>query len=417
MKKLLTLVVAIAALFSFGSLNAKAQGSSDYSGGLKVKLNEDGSKYVRFITWHQFQGIYTEGEGDKDATFDTKLRRSRFLAYAQLNKKFMILTHFGINNQTASSGGLGDSKTTGKKPQLYMHDAWVQYNVFNKTDFTLDFGAGLHYWNGISRLSMGSTLNFLQVDAPIFNWPTIEKTDQFARQMGYYIKGYAGNFQYSFAATEPFKPTAPITLEKGGAAVFNETDKWAFNGYVAYQFAEKESSSLPYRVGTYVGTKSIFNIGAGFYVHPDASIRAEADSALTKENHMFFSVDAFYDQPIGGEMALTAYGVYYNYDFGKNYTRGTLVGTGSIIFVQAGLLLPKDILGDELGHLQPFAGFSFKDFEGHDDSLTQLDLGVNWFLEGHHSRITLQYSSVPYINNNNDVEHKSQVILQTQVYL
>ncbi|GAK89977.1 conserved hypothetical protein [Nonlabens ulvanivorans] len=31
-----------------------AQGSSEYTGGMKVKLNEDGSKYFRIISWAQF---------------------------------------------------------------------------------------------------------------------------------------------------------------------------------------------------------------------------------------------------------------------------------------------------------------------------------------------------------------------------
>jgi hypothetical protein len=35
---------------------------------------------------------------------------------------------------------------------------------------------------------MASTLNFLTIDAPIFNWPLIENSDQFARQMGLFAK-------------------------------------------------------------------------------------------------------------------------------------------------------------------------------------------------------------------------------------
>jgi hypothetical protein len=31
-----------------------SQGLTEYGSGMKVKLNDDGSKYFRFITWHQF---------------------------------------------------------------------------------------------------------------------------------------------------------------------------------------------------------------------------------------------------------------------------------------------------------------------------------------------------------------------------
>jgi hypothetical protein len=47
-----TLAITILALFACVS-SVQAQGSPDYTGGLKVKLNEDGSKYFRLITWHQ----------------------------------------------------------------------------------------------------------------------------------------------------------------------------------------------------------------------------------------------------------------------------------------------------------------------------------------------------------------------------
>jgi hypothetical protein len=43
----------------------------------------------------------------------------------------MILTHFGINNQTFTNGGAGTSGTvdTVLKPGLFFHDAWNEYAV------------------------------------------------------------------------------------------------------------------------------------------------------------------------------------------------------------------------------------------------------------------------------------------------
>jgi hypothetical protein len=35
-------------------------------------------------------------------------------------------------------------------------------------------GGGLHYYMGLSRATMASTLNFLTIDAPIFNWPLMK---------------------------------------------------------------------------------------------------------------------------------------------------------------------------------------------------------------------------------------------------
>ena len=61
---------------------------------LVLKLDESGRKYIRFITWHQIwaqNGILNEGSG-----FRMSVRRSRFLTYAQISPRFLILTHFGM---------------------------------------------------------------------------------------------------------------------------------------------------------------------------------------------------------------------------------------------------------------------------------------------------------------------------------
>lgn len=174
------------------SLNAQVYSESSYGSGLTVPIGNDKDKYFRLITWHQMWARYNDNNAGssrlgtpQDATTDFGVRRSRFLMYAQLNKRFLILTHFGINNQNAISGGFNQN-VDGKRPQIYMHDAWTEFNVYKKY---LDVGFGLHYWNGISRLTNASTLNFMTMDAPIFNWATIEATDQFARFIGIYAKG------------------------------------------------------------------------------------------------------------------------------------------------------------------------------------------------------------------------------------
>ncbi|GAB3828562.1 hypothetical protein GCM10028895_42250 [Pontibacter rugosus] len=72
-----------------------AQGSTLYGAGLKVPLNEDGSKYVRVILWNQVWVRYNEnntgslrnGEPEDD-TFDVGLRRSRVLFYSQISPAF-----------------------------------------------------------------------------------------------------------------------------------------------------------------------------------------------------------------------------------------------------------------------------------------------------------------------------------------
>ena len=149
----------------------KAQGSPDYTGGLKFKFNEDGSKYLRLISWAQVQANYNTDEtfdvnGNENSKLNFNLRRARVLMFAQINKDFLILTHFGLNSLTSttlSPTGKGDGS------QLFFHDVWAQYNLGENHTV----GGGLHYFNGISRLNNQSTLNMMTLDNHRQSWATI----------------------------------------------------------------------------------------------------------------------------------------------------------------------------------------------------------------------------------------------------
>ena len=445
MKKLILHVVAGLVLCCAGR-GAFAQGSTLYGAGLKVPLNEDGSRYIRFIAWNQVWVRYNENNSGSirngelvDNTFDVGLRRSRVLLYSQISPRFLILTHFGINNQNAVSGGY--LATDGKKPQLYMHDAWAEYKVFGNS---LSLGAGLHYWNGISRLTNASTLNFLAYDAPITNWPTIEAIDQFARMLGVYAKGKLGKLDYRVAVNNPFLTNTAGAI--GPAANYNPTNnEKVYQGYFNYQFLEQESNLLPYMVGSYLGTKKVFNIGAGFLHNSDGMWREEAvagGSRVVEEDITLLGVDAFLDLPLNQESgtAITAYAVYYNYDFGRNHVRnigllnpategGSLrgnavptVGTGDMGYAELGYLLPRGLFGEE-ARLQPYAAFNYSRLEGLRDSqgdkvpVKVLDVGANLLLEGHHAKITLNYRHRPDYTTINDLKYRPELTLQAMIYL
>lgn len=426
---------------------ALTQGFNDYNGGLKVPLDESGEKYFRLLTWHQVWLRYNDNnsgstrlEQSQSATSDVGLRRSRFLMYAQLNERFLILTHFGINNQNAISGGyLG---LDGKKPQLYMHDAWVEYTVFKRH---LSIGTGLHYWNGLSRMTSASTLNFMTMDAPILNWATIEAIDQFARKLGVYAKGKVGKLAYQVSLNDPFKTNnnQDILDNRALYSPFNVGKVSA--GYFQYEFAEEESQKLPYRVGSYLGTKKVFNLGAGFLHNADAMWSRDAASGDTLSHDLLLlAVDAFVDWPLaeGRAGAITACLTYYWNDFGPNNFRNigllnpadgsTLansslrgnafptVGTGQSFYGQVGYMLPKkrpDLVW------QPYASLIYSRLEGLSNAagdlvpVSVLDLGLNCYLAGHHSKLTLNYRHRPDFNDIEAIRYRPELTLQAMVYL
>src|SRR5690606_19138697 len=127
----------------------------------------------------------------------------------------------------------------GESSQIFFHDVWVQYNVVKG----LDIGAGLHYWNGISRLNNQSTLNIMTLDNNRQSWATLGLTDQFARHQGVYFKGGFDKFQYRVAINESLTNTLDsrditenpgVSLYQGRKLLGSKDAGLNYTGYFEY---------------------------------------------------------------------------------------------------------------------------------------------------------------------------------------
>lgn len=391
---------------------------------LKLNLNESGSKYIRFIVWHQ-QWAQTSNLAVAEAKtqVSTFARRSRFLAYAQVSSRFLILTHFGLNNLTTSNlTSLGNNSDG---PQIFLHDAWTEFKVLPKK---LHVGTGLHYWKGLTRLANQSTLNFMTMDnpRPFSPWHSLGVTDQFARHLGVYAKGEIGKFDYRVAVNNPLNPANAIGagrdfgqknsgLTYDGSAKLdasgNPTGNTIIEGYFRYNLWDTESTVLPYQVGSYLGSKKVFGIGAGFFTQPNGMYRA---SDNTHENVSHLALDAFLDMPLTTGDCLNAYASYTQFNYGENYV-SRWAGTGGVFYGHVGYK-PSG------SKFMPYVALQSANYNGYNDSLTGLDVGVNYFINGHNAKITLEYHSVT--GDFRDVpatvqaEGKMQQIrLQTHIFL
>ncbi len=463
------------------------QGMEKYGGGARFNLNEDKSHYIRFITWAQIWARYqqmnpgsTVNSNPAESATDIGLRRGRFLAYGSFGSGSLFMFHIGINNQTFLGGGApGEATGPAKKPQLFIHDIWYEQKLVDKA---LYLGFGLHYWWGISREANASTLNFLALDAPIYNWPLIEATDQFARQYGMYIKGQLfegayGRLDYRAHINKPFKPGAGLSL--GGAQAnisgtanastnvqanynpFNNT--LSYGAYLTWQFLDNEPDVLPFEVGTYLGTKRVFDIGFGFYFHPEGSATTTNGTipgntgvrrdSITTHDQLLLGFDMFLDLPFGegdSKSAWTLYSVLYKYDFGPNYIRniaimptaglntapGTVtslngagagyphLGTGIIFRTETGYLLSKKIFNYG-GRLQPFATINYIGFDRLADKGIMWEVGANYLIEGHHAKYSAMWRQRPVYRTTDaagnwkldpDGGSKGELIFQAMVY-
>lgn len=401
----------------FLSILGYSQGSPDYEGGLKVKINEDGSKYFRIISWAQFWAQHNSDRpldvnGNEQADLNFSLRRARVILYAQVSKDFLILTHFGLNSLNAENMS---STGTGEASQLFFHDVWAQYSLGKNHAI----GGGLHYWNGISRLNNQSTLNFMTLDNQRQSWATLGLSDQFARHLGVYLKGSFGKLQYRVSVNEAETNNlqASITPVNGGSATYTgrrllgskEAGK-TYSGYFEYGFLDSESNFLPYKVGSYVGSKKIFNVGAGFFIHPKGSVIADASGNLSGEDVNILAVDAFYDAPIGNNGgAITAYALYQNTDYGKDFRLGTTYETGSMLHAHIGYVLPVKTKTK----FQPYLSYDDRKIDAINDNASQLGIGTNFYLSGHNSKITLEYQTLKYAQN----DAVNTLTLQAMIYL
>ncbi|NVM66706.1 hypothetical protein FHW88_005024 [Mucilaginibacter sp. SG538B] len=474
-----TLLFAVLISISFDALG---QGeSSDYNEGMTVKFDSTGRKYIRFITSATFWARHTEANPGtlvngvpKHSWTDFSLRQFRFITIGQLGPRFLILTDIGMDNQTFSSGGTPGGGSTGnggntfngtlgKKPGIYLHGLTNEFTLIADKDmktgksrsFSLYIGSGLHYWMGLSRMTSASSSNYLALDAPIYNWPTVELSDQFARALGIYFKGNAGPVVYRWSLNKPFTVLSnPINYPVGSPEIKyavdnNATGKLATTGYAAWQLFDREGNPMPYTTGTYVGTKKIFNIGAGYYHAGEGTVTQAGNSAsspLIRHNINLWAIDSFADLPFGGRKnwALTAYSVYYHYNFGPNYLRNgaimnanvsedfgytghvsqagpgnnaPLIGTGWSWFTQAGLLLPKSLTNSNT-RIQPFGEFSLQKFQRYGNAnFTYWSAGGNIFLDGHYAKLTIKYQTRPIVENNVQAASKGTFIIATQITL
>lgn len=404
MKKLLFLLFGLV----FSSQYSFSQGSPDYKGGIKVKFDDEGKKYLRIISWAQVQGIYNfdAPENTNDVSFN--LRRARVLMFAQINSKFLILTHFGLNSLNSSNlspTGKGESS------QLFFHDVWAQYSL-SKNHVV---GAGLHYFNGISRLNNQSTLNMMTLDNNRQSWATIGLSDQFARHIGLFAKGKFGKLQYRVAINDALvntldnrDPNTESSAVYAGNRILGSADAGkTFAGYFDYQFLDEESNFLPYKVGSYLGRKKVFNIGAGFFLHPNGSVFND-NGNLIGEDVNVFAVDAFYDAPLGTNgSAITAYAVFQNNDYGTNYLNSAY-GTGNMLYGHVGYVFAGDLAKTRF---QPYVSYAANSFDAVSNNRNIFGLGINAYMSGHNSKLTLEYK------NQDFGTATSSLTLQAMIYL
>lgn len=421
---------------------------------LKYNLNSDGIHYfqVTFLnqTWLRYNqsnpGTLIEGL-PKDNSFDIGLRRTRIQLFGQLSDHVFLYFQFGQNNFNAQF-----NTNSNRKLAAFFHDAVGEYKITKGNELKL--GAGLTIVNGLSRFSQPSIGSIMTLDVPVFAQTTVDQIDEFSRKLSVYSRGQVGKFDYRFALSDPFPiSSAGITLpaisEYANFAQLGHTLQT--QGYIIYQFLEHEPHTTPYMTGTYLGKKKIFNIGAGFITQNDAMWKKGVANDTIYQNMRHFAVESYLDMPLNkvNESAISAYVGYFNTDYGTNYLRYNgimnpangldakaanaitgqgptygnalpMFGTGQVIYTQIGYLFPKQLLKGNT-KLMPYASAIFAKYDRLNHLSTNVyNIGLNYFINGHKAKFTLDLQNRPtYLVNNNILEagdRLNNLILQYQLF-
>lgn len=424
--------------------------------GLRLDLNKEKTSYFKTIigiqTWWRMgetnPGTINKLSEEPITNFsDFAMRRIRTMFYANIENKYLLFAHFGATS---------DGTYSNMYNNVYVHDFQGQIKVADKNYV----GGGIHFWQGLSRLSRIGSNNYLILDNPGFNFPEVNRTDAIVRQMGVFARGVTlGKLGYQFSINKPLitddagsptlggKPMSKNEMldfaanghsgaTEGETYLLKQTN-YNYNGYLFWQFWDIESQSVSGATQmNYFGQKRVFNIGAGFQHQPGGTgtyRENEIGNMYIEENDVTkFAVDVFLSTPIGhSNGGFTGYAVYYNYQYGDNYLRTSHVlggfagtdpnatevspqgtgfsqyshGTGHIFHTELAYTLPKTIYNSEK-KIQPFVAFSYKNLEGLDEASFQSDYGLNWAIIGQHVKLSAQYSLRPVYMINDQGQQK-----------
>ncbi len=367
MKKLLALLVVLA-LSLFGVSAAFAA--------YDMKIDED--TYAKFGMKAQIwvQNLEDAAPSGSDNAVDISVKQARLYFAGQVSN----LVKFGANYDFAK--GNSDTKTTGvfgvEGERAGINDAFI----------TLDFAKEFKVMTGIyrmavSRVALQDSYTYLLPHSPaVAAGSTLSNMNNF-RDAGITAWGDLadGMFRYNVALWDGSYAPAGVNNDGtnrflGGTADVPSKDTMGKSARLVMNFMDPEKGYT--NACCYLGKAKIANVGVGYLMQD------YLDAAAAEKTYTVTTVDAYY-----GVGDLTAEAAYFMYD--KDIT-----GNGAkpkSWYVQAGY---------QIGNIQPALRYESWDNDSTaaaGGDYTQIVAGVNYLIEGHDAKISLEY-----LMRDNDLE-------------
>ncbi|MCG1035850.1 porin [Polaribacter sargassicola] len=387
-----------------------------------LKWNITSQFWLRYSSLNE--GSLINGEATNSYA-DVSMRRLRIPITSQVTPKLYFYSIFGGNNYNYQDGSF----------PVEILDLYAEY-AFDKK---LEVGFGKSGWQGLSRYNVRSSKSLMGLDSPLFVLTTVNKNDHIGRLLSVWVKGQVNKFDYRVTFS---RPTLVTSVPSGKVDFANNRPRVRTSSYINYQFFEMESNKSAYLAGSYMQTKKVFNIGAGFQFQEKAM---SDDDALLAGTNLYdmkhWAIDSFLNLPLNNDAAITAYLGFFDYDYGKDYVRNVgannpatsggndfngsgvafpMIGTGTTWYTQLGYAFKKAKILNYPIVVQPNVAIQTSNFDALVDQMTVYDFTLNFLLDGGHARkLSLGYQHRPIFDALilKQKEYKGMLVLQYQVSL
>jgi hypothetical protein len=391
-KRLFLLVLAVGFLVALAAQAA-------YAGPVIRLPNKKGWLQINYEAQLYLQSRDTgSGPGGTDDTTDIYFRRNRLIFHGKANNTYGF--YYALEHQ-------GNRRINDLEVQDEVINRLSVLDAFIKADYrpTFKLRAGLIKDPLVREHNEGCFFP-LSVDRSPFVYTSIPRV---SRDYGVLFWGnLVGNrLQYK------------LSLMKGLDSADSPESSLRYTARVHYSLMDPES--LPLYFGTYLGKKKVLTLGAGYQMEADAVYGNVAAASLAGDyTAMTYDVFFEYPTPMG---TVTASGAYLETDFDEAYKGADpdpasvgINGEKNGWYAKAGYLLPNKI---GPGSLQVYGRYEQWNFALLKDVLNQeitwVGGGVNYFLDGHKLRLTLEYSQNDYDQETPDVEDFKTITAMLQL--
>lgn len=297
-----------------------------------LRVNED--VHIRFGLLLQAWADWQQGAISEGFSQNLFLRRARFMMEGQIAKdvSFLLVT---------------DSPNLGKAPKtpgsgLVLVDAMGEWKI--RDEFRLVAGLMLMPFCRNTQQGAGGLLS-LDYGTYTFLW-VVPTQSPYGRDLGFMAKGYLADqrLEYRVGVYQ-------------GARQPGSRNPLRSTGRLQYNFLETEI--VTFYPGTYLGTKKVLAIGAGYD---------------TQQDYRALSADVFVDYPVGGVGGVSAQADFVHYNGGETFES---LPPQDDWFVEVGVYVARV-------KLLPFARFESQKYVNPANAALgqrRYQAGLTWYLQ------------------------------------